>query len=332
MSSFNLFSRFTGLFFFLSILLILSCSREIKKESPPSAEKGIIFVRAISTLDDFGIKPHFFKRIWRFITGGESKQLFDFPMDIDFFEDRFIAVADEGRRGIHFIDLKKKRYKFLDSACGIDLITPLAVTFLNEKYLALTDPANHLVCFKGLGKEDDVKPDIEFLNPVGLALDSTGNIIVVDSHQHSIFKLTGDGKEVWRTGGRGNKDENLNFPTFVAYYDGKIFIVDTLSYAVKIFKDNGEFLGKFGRPGDGTGDFGKPKGIAIDKNGNIHVADSLFDVVQVFDLSGNFLTWYGGSGEKEGNLLHPSGIRIINDDIYVVNSLNARIEVYRYVE
>ncbi len=320
--------------FILSLLLLLiaSCTREVRVEKRERREKGIIYLKTISTLDDFGIKPSLFKRIWLVLTGGEEEGLFHFPMDIAFYENKLVAVADSGVSGIHLIDLKRGRYKLIENACGVKLISPVSCSFINEVFLAITDPGNKLLCFINLMGQSDVKPEIELLHPVGVTVDSTGDILVLDSHLHLLFKLSGDGKEVWHKGGRGEKDENLNFPTYLAYQNGKIFVVDTLSYAVKIFDDNGEFLSRFGQAGDGTGDFGKPKGIAVDKNGNIHVVDSLFDVVQVFDLSGNFLTWYGGPGEKEGNLLHPTGIKIIDNNIYVVNSLNARIEVYRYEE
>ncbi len=315
---------------FLLLFYITSCTKELRVEKRRDSERGIIYVRTISTLDDFGIKPSLFRRIWRFITGAQDNKLFSFPMDIAFYKDKLIAVADSGIGGIHLINLKRGKYKLIGNACGVKLISPVSCYFINEVFLSITDPGNKLLCFVNLKGQSDLKPETEFLNPVGLTVDSAGNILVLDSHLNLLFKLSGDGKEIWRRGGRGKKDENLNFPTYLAYKNGKIFVVDTLSYAVKIFDDNGKFLSKFGQAGDGTGDFGKIKGIAVDKNGNIHVVDSLFDVVQVFDLSGNFLTWYGGPGEKEGNLLHPSGIRIIDNDIYVVNSLNARIEVYRY--
>jgi hypothetical protein len=43
---------------------------------------------------------------------------------------------------------------------------------------------------------------------------------------------------------------------------------------------NGEFLGSFGEPGDGSGAFGRPKGIAVDRQGRIFVSDAHADVVE----------------------------------------------------
>lgn len=316
-------------------LYITSCAREgVIKEGLPETITGrrIIFVKTLSTLEDFGLKASFFKRLWRAIAGGEEPEFLINPMDIDFFEDKMVSIADSGAGGVHLIDLRVKKYRFITRACGIVLIAPVSCAFVDENTLAISDPQNRLLCLKKLNDSHDVKPEIDFLNPVGIAIDPPGNLFVLDSHLHELFKLSSEGKEIWRKGGRGSKDENLNFPTYLAYHSGKIYVVDTLSYSVKIFSEDGELLSKFGNPGDAPGFFGKPKGIAVDRDGNIHVSDSLFDVVQVFNSEGDFLTLYGGPGEENGKLLHPAGIKIHDGSIYVADSMNSRIEVFNYVE
>jgi len=318
------------------MLFVIFCAREVKKAEVVQPEgvnrRRIEFVKTLSTLEDFGFKFSFFKRIWQGIVGKKNQGIFSFPMDIAFYKDEMVAITDQGLHGVHLINKKKNSYKLIMHACGRELISPLSCEFVDEDTLAITDPGNKLLCFIDLKNGNDIEAKIELLNPVGIAVDSDQNILLVDSHLHLLFKIDHNGREIWRKGGRGDRDENLNFPTFVEFSNDKIFIVDTLSYAIKIFDREGNFISKFGRAGDGLGDFGKPKGIGVDIYGNIYVVDSLFDVVQVFDISGNLLSWFGGSGEDEGHLLHPEGIEIRDHEIFVVNSMNSRIEVFRYVE
>jgi sugar lactone lactonase YvrE len=99
-----------------------------------------------------------------------------------------------------------------------------------------------------------------------------------------------------------------------------------------MFDADGRRLGAFGHAGDGTGDFAKAKGIALDSEGHIYVVDSLFDVVQVFDREGRLLLVFGGSGRDAPSLWLPTGICIDEKDrIYVSDSSNSRVQVYQYL-
>ena len=47
---------------------------------------------------------------------------------------------------------------------------------------------------------------------------------------------------------------------------------------------------QFGSHGDGDGEFHRPTGVAVDKDGVIYVTDYKNDRLQVFDAEGNFVT------------------------------------------
>jgi DNA-binding beta-propeller fold protein YncE len=101
---------------------------------------------------------------------------------------------------------------------------------------------------------------------------------------------------------------------------------------VQIFDADGHALRAFGRLGDGSGDFDKPKGIAVDSAGHIYVVEALNDVVQIFDESGRLLLTFGGSGNGDGQLWLPSGITIVNDVVYVADSANRRVQMFEYLK
>ena len=85
----------------------------------------------------------------------------------------------------------------------------------------------------------------------------------------------------------------------------------------------GHFISTFGKHGNGSGDFSKPRGIAVDSDGNVYVADALFDAVQIFDKDGRLLLAFGKTGRRNGQMILPAGLFIDEQDkIYVADSYN----------
>jgi len=53
--------------------------------------------------------------------------------------------------------------------------------------------------------------------------------------------------------------------------------------------------------------------------------------VQVFNNEGQLLYYFGGHGTAPGEFQLPAGLAIdANDRVYVVDSYNRRVQVYRY--
>ena len=50
---------------------------------------------------------------------------------------------------------------------------------------------------------------------------------------------------------------------------------------------------KWGTPGNGTGQFEQPQGVAVDSSGNVYVADTDNDRIQKFSSNGNFINMWG---------------------------------------
>ena len=75
----------------------------------------------------------------------------------------------------------------------------------------------------------------------------------------------------------------------------------------------------------------RPKGIGVDSEGHLYVVDGLWGVVQVFDQQGRLLYYFGTRGTGVGEFQLPAGLFIDHDDrIFVVDSYNRRIQVFRY--
>ena len=87
----------------------------------------------------------------------------------------------------------------------------------------------------------------------------------------------------------GGDDDPFFFARVVAIAvddAGRIFVVEQSQHKVFVFNESGEFVGEFGKFGEGPGDFTLPSGIAFGTDGHTYVVDqsqiSLFDSKQTF--------------------------------------------------
>ena len=155
-------------------------------------------------------------------------------------------------------------------------------------------------------------PDM-FQRPAGIALDED-RIYVVDTHGHKDSRIITERMEIfiqfWQAWNRAWKfqlsDKHLckQGKTHLCYGLDELQNTD--------FQSRTEAsLTSFGKLGDGSGNFSKPKGIAVDSEGHIYVVDSHFDNVQIFDGDGNLLLVFGSSGNgTKANFILPAGIYI----------------------
>ena len=114
---------------------------------------------------------------------------------------------------------------------------------------------------------------------------------------------------------------------------------------------------KFGTSGQGDGEFNRPTGVAVDRDGTIYVTDFKNDRLQVFDADGDFITKLTGEatvskwgrerveldplalkGREIAQGLHegekvfqgPIAVEVDDDDrIFVVECARHRVQVFR---
>ena len=71
---------------------------------------------------------------------------------------------------------------------------------------------------------------------------------------------------------------------------------------IQKFTADGEFLMAFGGSGRGEGEFNRPTGVAVDKDGVIYVTDYKNNRLQIFDADGNFVTTLAGEATLSSRL------------------------------
>ena len=92
--------------------------------------------------------------------------------------------------------------------------------------------------------------------------------------------------------------------------NGKIYITDTGDARVKIFTENGRYLGSIGSFGKRPGQFVRPKGVAVDRQERLYVTDAAFENVQIFNTESQLLMHFGGNYNGPGRMWLPAGICI----------------------
>ena len=167
-----------------------------------------------------------------------------------------------------------------------------------------------------------------------------GRIVIPDISGDQIVVTDLEGKYVFSFGKNGSEDGAFNSPVAVAIEaDGGIVVCDSRNARIQRFSPEGKFVGKFGRRGDSGGDFSIIKGVAIDSEGHIYVTDGKENRVTIFTQQGEYLLTFGDAKTQKpgepivaGGFLVPQGIDIDqNDRIYVADQLNARFQVFQYL-
>ena len=79
------------------------------------------------------------------------------------------------------------------------------------------------------------------------------------------------------------------------------------------------------------GDFSKPTGLAVDKDGNLYVADTMNDRIEIFDADGQFISTFGKNGDGPGFFARPKGVAIDSDGhIWVADGMQDRVQVFTH--
>lgn len=150
------------------------------------------------------------------------------------------------------------------------------------------------------------------------------------NHRVNVFDL--NGKFLFLFGGLGAEPGKMNNPEAARFNsEGKVYVSDLKNDRVQVFDKDGKLLFGWGKTGSGPGELKAPAGVAIDAQDRVYVTEIGNDRVQVFDKEGKFLTMWGkkGSGNGEFGNLHGIAVDRKTGWIYVADTANNRVQVFR---
>lgn len=190
--------------------------------------------------------------------------------------------------------------------------------------------------------------EASFLNPMGVAADSNGNVFVADSRNNLIRKINANGivTTLAGSGKQGSADGNASsasffFPVGVAAGpDGSVYVADTHNSLIRKISPQGIVTTVAGALTQSTRDhpdslqrLDNPYGIVVSKDGAVYFTDWERNMIRKISPDGKVSIIAGGSdpGAKDGKGLSasfflPQGIAIDDrGNLYIADTYNNMI-------
>ena len=181
-----------------------------------------------------------------------------------------------------------------------------------------------------------------FHTPSGVALDAAGNLLVADTGNHVIRKVTMEGvvSTLAGTGAPGFRDgpaaqAQFNGPVGVAADKaGNVYVADTYNDRIRRIAPDGSVstLAGGAAPGfaDGPGAaalFDTPTGLALDEKGNLFIADTSNGAIRKLSANGHVSTLASTDADADDPLLRrPLSLALTADGfLYVGDMARGRI-------
>ena len=189
---------------------------------------------------------------------------------------------------------------------------PAAVTPGNPTGIGI-DTNQNIVVFHRAGKEWPL------LGSISQHIIKDNTILIIHNKTGELLSSWGGGIFVMPHGLTTDNENN-------------IWVTDIGLHQVFKFTHDGQLLlklGEAGIPGNDSLHFNKPTDIAIANDGSFFVSDGYGNSrIMKFSPQGKFLFEWGSKGMQQGAFDIPHGLCILNNQLYVADRENARIQVF----
>jgi hypothetical protein len=160
--------------------------------------------------------------------------------------------------------------------------------------------------------------------PTDIAIAPDGMKYVVDRRVGRIFVFDAEDRHVSTLGQRGL------IPVGVAVQGDELYVPDFETQSILVLdRHTGDTLRSIGEPGGGPGQFIRPLGIDIDREGNIYVTDAIRGRLQKFSADGELVYALGEISDAPGDFVRPKHVAVDPDGVlYVVDAAFQNVQMF----
>jgi len=260
-----------------------------------------------------------------------SAATFGNPHDLVLAPDKSrLYVADLGNNVVKVLD--PMSLKTIGRIGQGDLAQPHDVAFDSQGRLMVADSGNdRIVVFKlSPGGARRVAAWGQGLSsPEGVSAGRRGLVYATDTGGGGVAAYR-DGKPVMVAGKnpKSRRDAFARPHDVHVHADGRVFVADSSNHRIKILNSTLGLVRILGRP---AFNFNEPKYVTFDGRGWMYVADEYNNQVKVFDRDFKPLLAIGSGKQGDGpdQLNQPEGVEVWRDMVWISDTYNHRILLYR---
>ena len=181
---------------------------------------------------------------------------------------------------------------------------------------------------QSLNKPVRVVPGLD--HPRGTAINSKGQMIVVEGGGTCVSVLTPEGEKIQTFGTQGSENgQFLNAWGVTVEKDDNIYVTDHDNHRIQKFSPEGELVAAVGGHGSNQLQFNSPVGIVYNhRDNNLYVADNVNHRIQVLTTDLRFVRIFGTQGSGKGQFVNPLDVAFNGtNNLYVTDWGNHRVQV-----
>jgi len=172
--------------------------------------------------------------------------------------------------------------------------------------------------------------DGQFIYNTDVAFGTEGRLYVAEyGGNDRVQVFDAQGNYLFQFGEFGPEDGQFNRPQSLAFNAARteLFVADACNHRIVVTDAQGRWLRSFGKPGVATGEFSYPYSVEPLPDGTIMVAEFGNNRIQHLDAHGRSLAIYGRFGRAEGELQYPWATAASDQELFVLDSGNNRVQV-----